>query len=106
ASGAGRALRRGARDKLAGGKQSASAPQAGAKNKGGNDMKSYWIRPESGKTVVELRDAPMPEPGPGQILVRMRAAGLNRGELIVGHSVKAGGPAKAEIGRASCRERV
>ena len=58
-------------------------------------MKSYWIRPESGKTVVELRDAPVPEPGPGQLLVRMHAAGLNRGELIVGPSVKAGGAAKA-----------
>ena len=58
-------------------------------------MKSYWIRPESGKTVVELRDAPVPDPGPGQILLRMHAASLNRGELIVGHSVKAGGAAKA-----------
>ncbi len=58
-------------------------------------MKSYWIRPETGKTAVELRDTPAPEPGPGQLLVRMRAAGLNRGELIVGHSVKVGGAAKA-----------
>ena len=58
-------------------------------------MKSYWIRPESGKIVLELRDAPAPEPGAVQILVRMRAAGLNRGELIVGHSVKPGGAAKA-----------
>jgi NADPH:quinone reductase-like Zn-dependent oxidoreductase len=58
-------------------------------------MKSYWLRPDSGKTAIELRDAPAPEPGAGQILMRMRAAGLNRGELIVGHSVKAGGAAKA-----------
>jgi len=58
-------------------------------------VKSYWLRPDSGKTALELRDAPTPEPGAGQILVRMRAAGLNRGELIVGHSVKAGGVAKA-----------
>ena len=58
-------------------------------------MKSYFLKPDAGKTVVELRDAPTPEPGPGQILLRMRAAGLNRGELIVGHSVKAGGAAKA-----------
>jgi len=58
-------------------------------------MKSYWLRSDSGKTAIELRDAPAPEPGAGQILVRMRAAGLNRGELIVGHSVKAGGAAKA-----------
>ena len=58
-------------------------------------MKSYWLRSDSGKTVIDLRDVPAPEPGAGQILVRMRAAGLNRGELIVGHSVKAGGAAKA-----------
>ena len=57
-------------------------------------MKSYWLRPDSGKTAIEQRDIPVPDPGAGQILVRMRAAGLNRGELIVGHSVKAGGPAK------------
>src|SRR5207247_607698 len=62
---------------------------------GGDEMKSYWIRPESGTTALELREAPVPEPGPGQLLVRMHAAGLNRGELIVGHSVKAGGGAKA-----------
>jgi len=58
-------------------------------------MKSYWIRPEAGKTAIEFRDVPQPEPGPGQILLRMHAASLNRGELIVGHSVKAGGAAKA-----------
>jgi len=58
-------------------------------------MKSYFLKPDAGKTVLELRDAPTPEPGPGQVLLRMHAAGLNRGELIVGHSVKAGGAAKA-----------
>jgi NADPH:quinone reductase-like Zn-dependent oxidoreductase len=58
-------------------------------------MKSYWLKPDAGKTVLEFRDVPAPEPGPGQILLRMHAAGLNRGELIVGHAVKAGGAAKA-----------
>ena len=57
-------------------------------------MKSYWLRPDTGKTAIEPREGPTPDPGAGQILVRMRAAGLNRGELIVGHSVKTGGPAK------------
>jgi NADPH2:quinone reductase len=57
-------------------------------------MKSYFLKPDAGKTAIELREAPIPEPGPGQILLRMRAAGLNRGELIVGHSVKPGGAAK------------
>ena len=58
-------------------------------------MKSYWLKPDAGKTALEFRDVPAPEPGPGQILLRMHAAGLNRGELIVGHAVKAGGTAKA-----------
>jgi NADPH:quinone reductase len=61
-------------------------------------MKSYWIRPEDGKTAIELRDVAQPAPGPGQILLKMYAAGLNRGELIVGHAVKAGGAAKAAGG--------
>ena len=61
-------------------------------------MKSYWLKPDAGKTAIEFRDVPQPEPGPGQILLRVHAAGLNRGELIVGHSVKAGGPAKAAGG--------
>ena len=57
-------------------------------------MKSYWIRPEAGKTAIEQRDVPQPAPGPGQILLKMHAASMNRGELIVGHAVKAGGAAK------------
>jgi NADPH:quinone reductase len=53
-------------------------------------MKSYWVLPKDGRTIVALRDAEVPEPGAGQLLVRMRAAGLNRGEMIPGH----GGHAK------------
>jgi NADPH2:quinone reductase len=56
----------------------------------GTRMKSFWVLPKSGKTVVELRDMDVPDPGPGELLVRMRAAGLNRGEMIPGH----GGHAK------------
>ncbi|OGA54512.1 MAG: hypothetical protein A3F74_05820 [Betaproteobacteria bacterium RIFCSPLOWO2_12_FULL_62_58] len=45
-------------------------------------MKSYWIKAEGGKTVVELRDVPIPEPAAGELIVRMRASSLNRGELL------------------------
>ena len=61
-------------------------------------MKSYWIHPGNDKVDFELREVAAPEPAAGQVLVRMRAAGLNRGELIVGHSVKPGGPGKAAGG--------
>jgi len=54
-------------------------------------MKAYFLAPGAGGTVVELRETAAPEPKPGEILVRVRAASLNRGELLGG---KAGAPAK------------
>lgn len=48
---------------------------------------------ESG-LVVRLDDVPTPTPGPGQLLVRVRAAGLNRGEFMTSHSLHEGGAAK------------
>src|SRR4051812_49460273 len=44
---------------------------------------------------VEVREAPKPKPAPNQVLVRIRAAGLNRADLIMasGHMHgSAGGP--------------
>jgi len=58
-------------------------------------MKSWWIRSEAGKTLLELRDVAPPKPPAGQLLVRMRAAALNRGEFIAAHGLHAAGaPAK------------
>lgn len=36
-----------------------------------------------GESGVEIRDVPRPVPGPEQVLVRVRAAGLNRADLIM-----------------------
>lgn len=47
-------------------------------------MKSFWLTTEGGKTLFEPRDVPEPDPEVGHLLVRVRAAGLNRGETIVG----------------------
>jgi len=48
-------------------------------------MQSFWMQMTDTATTLELRDVPSPVPGPGQLLVRMHAAALNRGEFLVGH---------------------
>ena len=50
-------------------------------------MKSYWMQMNEAGSVLELRDVPVPAPGPGQLLVRLHAAGLNRGEFVAGHGL-------------------
>jgi NADPH:quinone reductase-like Zn-dependent oxidoreductase len=58
-------------------------------------MHSYWIQSSADQTALEQREIPMPEPAAGQVLLRMRAAGLNRGEFIAGHGLTKPGAAKA-----------
>ena len=38
-------------------------------------------------TELDLRETPVPEPAPTQMLVRLRAAALNRGEFVLGHGL-------------------
>ena len=50
-------------------------------------MQSFWMQMTDSAAVLELRDTPVPVAAPGQLLVRLRAASLNRGEFIAGHGL-------------------
>lgn len=59
-------------------------------------MQSYWMHMLDDHAELELRDVAPPEPSAHQVLVRMHAAGLNRGEFIAGHGLHGkAGTAKA-----------
>ena len=60
-------------------------------------MLSYWMQTVAGKTVLELHDIDVPQTGPKQLLVRLHAASLNRGEFVVGHGLHKGDQA-SQIG--------
>jgi NADPH:quinone reductase-like Zn-dependent oxidoreductase len=47
-------------------------------------MKSWWMSVVEGKPQLALREVATPEPGPAELLVRVEAASLNRGEFIAG----------------------
>ena len=48
-------------------------------------MQSWWMRFTADGSELEQRDVPAPQPGPGQLLVRLEAASLNRGEFVAAH---------------------
>ena len=57
-------------------------------------MRSWWIQSTGTRTELEARDVPVPQPAAGQVLVRLRAAGLNRGEFIAAQGLHKPGAAK------------
>jgi NADPH2:quinone reductase len=59
-------------------------------------MRAYWITPGPAGTTVELRETATPDPKPGEILVRVRATSLNRGELLGGKPGAAAKPGGGE----------
>jgi len=44
--------------------------------------RAWWTLPGPDGGVLDDREAPVPSPTPGYVLIRVRAAGVNRGELI------------------------
>src|SRR4051812_33408137 len=60
----------------------------------GETMKFWVMDATAGGATLHLRDGPVPEPGPGQVRVKVEAASLNRGEFIVGHGLHKTGTSK------------
>ena len=48
-------------------------------------MQSWWMRFTADGSELEQREVPAPQPGAGQLLVRLEAASLNRGEFVAAH---------------------
>lgn len=47
-------------------------------------MKSYWIVTKEHKTNLEAREIPTPQPKAGEVVVKVHATAMNRGEIFVG----------------------
>jgi NADPH:quinone reductase-like Zn-dependent oxidoreductase len=60
-------------------------------------MKSWFIASGKDSTTLDLREVPVPEPKAGEIIARVKAAGLNRGEFIAGHGLSGGAAKSAGI---------
>lgn len=60
-------------------------------------MKAYFLRVVDNQPVLQLADVERPQPGPGQVLLKMHAAALNRGEFIPGGLIKGGASKPAGI---------
>ena len=58
-------------------------------------MQAWFTVPTPGGAVFELREAPLPSAGSGQVVVAVRASGTNRGELIRAKELRSGAAARA-----------
>ncbi len=63
-------------------------------------MKSCWIVTKDHKNILEYRDVPQPQPKAGEVVIKVHATALNRGEIFVGGVVH-GGPEKLGGGEAA-----
>jgi NADPH:quinone reductase-like Zn-dependent oxidoreductase len=63
-------------------------------------MKSGWIVTKDHKTFIEFRDMQVPQPKSQEVVIKVLASAMNRGEIFAGGAVH-GGPEKQGGGEAS-----
>ena len=68
-------------------------------------MKSYWIVTRGDQATLERRDIPQPRPKAGELVIKVHASALNRGELIVGGVVHGGPERSAAMKRRALSKR-
>ncbi len=56
-------------------------------------MKALFIVPGPSGGIFEFRDIPQPTPGAGEVLIKVRASGTNRGELLARPLLRSDNPA-------------
>lgn len=68
-------------------------------------MQSWWMQLGAQGAQLEQRDVAVPQPAAGQLLVRVHAASLNRGEFVAGHGLH-GAPGSWKAIGAECAGEV
>src|ERR1700693_744336 len=56
-------------------------------------MKALFTVPGPSGGIFEFRDIPTPAPGAGEVLIKVHASGLNRGELLARPLLRSDNPA-------------
>src|SRR5260221_10461453 len=56
--------------------------QTGGPQRKGEGMRQVWISRKGGPEVLEVREAPDPQSGPGEVRIRVKAAGVNFADLM------------------------
>lgn len=69
-------------------------------------MQAWRMQDIDGRLQLQLHEVPRPEVTPGKLLLRVRAAGLNRGEFIAGHGLHGAGGAAKPVGTEAAGEVV
>jgi NADPH:quinone reductase len=55
-------------------------------------MRAAFVVPEPTGGRLEVRETEIPQVAPGRVLVRVKASGLNRGEVLLKHAALKGAP--------------
>ncbi len=67
-------------------------------------MRAWWMRATDAGAELAQRETPVPGPGPRQLLVRLHAASLNRGEFLAAHGTRGAADAWKAIGNEGAGE--